>query len=215
MRRFFLFSLVLSTFVAGCAADRPLTAPGWQTRNVFHDNPVFLPATDHEFVWETIVDVVDDYFQIKHEEPVRLVGNGFTEGRLDTHPAVGSTIFEPWRRDSASRYEKLESTLQSIRRHAVVSVVVPPEGGHWVDVVVYKELEDVREPENASAGAATFRHDSSLTRVVSPVGSQEINDRWIRKGRDTALEQRILRQLIDRIGESPHPLASCQIRINE
>ena len=202
MRRLFLFALVFSAFVAGCAVDRPLTEPGWQTRNVFHDNPVFLLVTDHEFVWETMVDVVDDYFQIKQEEPVRLLGNVPTEGRLDTHPAVGSTIFEPWRRDSASRYEKLQSTLQSMRRHAVVRVV-PAQGGHLVDVAVYKELEDVVEPENASAGAATFRHDSSLTRVVNPVGSQEINDGWIPKGRDTALEQRILGQLIDRVGEAP------------
>jgi hypothetical protein len=203
MHRLPLFTLVFSALVLGCAVDRPLTDPGWQTRNVFHDNPVFLPVTDHEFVWETMVDVVDDYFQIKHEEPVRLVGDVPTEGRLDTFPAVGSTIFEPWRRDSASRYEKLESTLQSIRRHAVVRVWVPPQGGHLVDVAVYKELEDVVEPENASAGAATFRYDSSFTRVVSPVGSQEINDGWIPKGRDTALEQRILGQLIDRVGEAP------------
>ena len=199
MRRLFLFYLVFSAFVAGCAVDRTLSDPGWRTQNVFHDNPTFLPVTDHEFVWETMVDVVDDYFQIKQEEPVRAVGS---EGRLDTHPAVGSTIFEPWRRDSASQYEKLESSLQSMRRHAVVRVV-PAEGGHLVDVAVYKELEDVMEPENASAGAATFRHDSSLTRVVNPVGSQGINDGWIPKGRDTALEQRILGQLIDRIGKAP------------
>ena len=202
MRRLFQFCLVFLAFVAGCAVDRRLPDPGWRTQNVFHDNPTFLPVTDHEFVWETMVDVVDDYFQIKQEEPVRLVGNVLTEGRLDTRPAIGSTIFEPWRRDSASRYEKLESTLQSMRRHAVVRVV-PAEGGYLVDVAVYKELEDVVEPENASAGAATFRHDSSLTRVVTPVGSQEIHDGWIPKGRDTALEQRILGQLIDRAGEAP------------
>ena len=202
MNRLFLFSLVCSAFMGGCAVDRPLTDSSWQTRNVFHDNPVFLPVTDHEFVWETMVDVVDDYFQIKQEEPGRLLGNVLTEGRLDTLPAVGSTIFEPWRRDSASRYEKLQSTLQSIRRHAVVRVV-PAEGGHLVDVAVYKELEDVVEPQNPSAGTATFRHDSSLTRVVNPVGSQEINAGWIPKGRDTALEQRILGQLIERAGNAP------------
>jgi hypothetical protein len=84
----------------------------------------------------------------------------------------------------------------------VVSVVALPEGGHFVDVAVYKELEDVLEPENASAGAATFRHDASLTRVVTPIGSQEINDGWIPKGRDTALEQRILGQLVARVEEA-------------
>jgi hypothetical protein len=38
--------------------------------------------------------------------------------------------------------------------------------------------------------------------VVNPVGAQEINDGWIPKGRDTALEQRILKQLVDRVGEA-------------
>ncbi len=201
MRRLLPVTLILSAAVlSGCAVDRSLTDPGWQTQNVFHDNPVFLPVTDHEFVWETVVDVVDDYFPIRREEPVRFLGKEPTQGRLDTFPVVGSTIFEPWHRDSASSYEKLESTLQSIRRHAAVTVKPIKEGGYLVDVAVYKELEDVVEPENASAGNATFRYDSSLTRVVNPVGAQEINKGWIPKGRDTALEQRILGQLISRLG---------------
>ncbi len=199
MRRLLLITLILSVSSLGCAVDRSLTDPGWQTQNVFHENPAFLPATDHEFVWETVVDVVDDYFRIEREEPVRLLGQEPTQGRLDTFPTVGSTIFEPWHRDSASSYEKLESTLQSIRRRAVVRVI-PAEGGYLVDVAVYKELEDALEPEGASAGKATFRYDSSLTRVVNPVGAQEINDGWIPKGRDAALEQRILGQLISRLG---------------
>ena len=53
---------------------------------------------------------------------------------------------------------------------------------------------------DASAGDATFRHDSSLTRVVNPVGDQETNAGWIKQGRDTALEQRILGQLLARMG---------------
>ena len=202
MRRLLSVALILSASLLGCAGNRSLTDPGWQTQNVFHDNPTFLPVTDHEFVWETTVDVVDDYFRIEREEPVRLMGSAPTEGRLDTFPAVGSTLFEPWRRDSASRYEILESTLQSMRRYAVVRVI-PAQGGYLVDVAVYKELEDALEPENASAGKATFRNDSSLTRVVSPAGTQRINDGWIPKGRDSALEQRILGQLIDRVGGDP------------
>ena len=42
-----------------------------------------------------------------------------------------------------------------MRRRAVVRVI-PAQGGHWVDVAVFKELEDVVKPEHATAGAATF-----------------------------------------------------------
>lgn len=198
MRRLIAVGIALLS-VAGCTVNPPVTSPGWETTNVFQNNPVLLPVADHERAWELVVDVVDDYFKIEREEPVRLVGNVVTEGRLDTFPAVGSTMFEPWRRDSANPYEKLESTLQSIRRHATVRVR-PAQGGYQVEVAVFKELEDVVQPAHTTAGAAIFRNDSSLTRVVSPVGEQEVHEGWIPMGRDTALEQRIIQQLMARAG---------------
>jgi len=198
MRRLIAVGIALLA-VAGCTVNPPVTSPAWQTAGVFQNNPALLPVADHERAWELVVDVVDDYFKIEREEPVRVVGSVVTEGRLDTFPAVGSTIFEPWRGDSANSYEKLESTLQSIRRYATVRVR-PGQGGYEVDVAVFKELEDVVQPAHATAGAATFRNDSSLTRVVSPVGEQEIHEDWIPMGRDLALEQRMIQDLMARAG---------------
>ena len=106
-----------------------------------------------------MVDVVDDYFRIEHEEPVRMVGNMLTEGNITTVPEVSPTIFEPWRHDTVDPQQRIENTLQSMRRRAVVRVI-PAQGGHWVEVQVFKELEDVVRPEHATAGAATFRYDS-------------------------------------------------------
>jgi hypothetical protein len=194
IRRVASFGLLLAA-AAGCTVAPPVTNPAWQTSNVFRENPVLLPIADPELAWETVVDVVDDYFKIDREEPLRLGGN--LQGRLDTFPEVGSTLFEPWRHDSANSYEKLESTLQSIRRYATVQVS-PAQGGYLVDVAVFKELEDVVRPMHSSAGAATFRNDSSLTRVVDTIGEQDIHEGWIPLGRDTALEQRIIQQLMAR-----------------
>ncbi len=209
MRRFIPVGL-LALVLSGCATyapGPPIDGPMWPAAGVLYDNPVLLPIGDHVCVWEAVVDVVDDYFKIEREEPVRHVDGILTLGRLETFPEVGSTIFEPWRRDSANSYEKLESTLQTIRRQATVRVT-PAEGGYWAEVVVFKELEDVVQPAHATAGAATFRNDSSLTRVVSPIGEQEINEDWIPKGRDMALEQRIIEQLLARVGAArPAPLA--------
>lgn len=182
-------------FAGGCARGLAYSPPlGFPTPNAYVSNPLFVPANDHQVVWEALVDVVDDYFKIEREEPVRQIGAVLTEGRLDTFPEVGSTLFELWRGDSASPQEQLESTLQSVRRYAQVKVA-PDQGGYWVTVEVYKELEDVIRPAHSTAGAATFRNDSSLARVTNPVGDQDINQGWIPQGRDAALEQRILTQL--------------------
>jgi len=204
MRSLLVTGLLLATF-SGCAPTPPWTEPLGPPVTIFHDNPMLLPIADPQQAWETVVDVVDDYFAIEREEPVRLVGDTPTEGRLDTYPKVAATIFEPWGLDSAGPQARVESTLQSIRRRAAVRVV-PAEGGYWVDVAVFKELEDVRRPEFATAGAATFRYDASLTRVVNPVGEQEINAGWIPQGRDVALEQRILGHLLARSGQLAVPI---------
>jgi hypothetical protein len=175
------------------ASALPASAPA------YYQNPALVPSGDHEFIWETIADVVDDYFKIDKEQPVRLVGQVPTDGLLTTFPEVGSTIFEPWRRDSVTRRDKIECTLQSIRRQAEVRVV-PSQQGYMVEVIVYKELEDVRIPNQASAGDATFRYDSSLTRVVDSMAQRDPKEGWIDQGRDPGLEQRILSEILARTG---------------
>ncbi len=164
-----------------------------------YQNPVFVPAADPLYVWETVVDVIDDYFRIEREEPLRVMGSTITEGRLETFPEVSPTVFEPWRQDVAGRYELMENTLQSMRRRASVRVA-PTSGGYLVEVAVTKELEDLRRPERATAGAATFRYDSTLSRVVNPADESEQSQGWISQGRDTALEQKILGHIQSRFG---------------
>jgi hypothetical protein len=186
----------LVVVVAGCASVPEWTEPR-PTVPIAFENPVQIPPIDEQVLWETLVEVTHDYFQIEREEPVRRLGGTLTEGRLDTFPEVASTLFEPWRHDSADQYEKLEATLQSIRRRAQIRVV-PSAAGFSIDVAVFKELEDVTHPAHAASGTATFRNDATLTRVVSPVGEQEINKGWIPLGRDPVLEQRIIAQLRDR-----------------
>ena len=201
MRIHVLSRLALLALV-GCATRPTWTAPPASSMAPSFQNPSLVPGSEPEQVWENVVDVVDDYFRVEHEEPVRMVGGILTEGRLDTFPLVGATLLEPWRHDSAGPYEKWESTLQSIRRRAVVRVM-PAERGFWVEVVVFKELEELAQPEMATAGEATLRYDSGLTRVVNPIVEQPIEEGWIPLGRDTALEQRILGQILARFGSAP------------
>jgi hypothetical protein len=162
------------------------------------ENPMFVPALDREFLWNQAVDAVDDYFRIEREERVRLIGGVLTEGRIDTFPITGSTIFEPWRRDSTPGYEKFHATFQSIRRRALVRVI-PTEGGYLLEVAVQKELEDLDKPEHATAGGATLRHDGSLVRQEGASGRYSATLGWIPLGRDLTLEQRILADLRARL----------------
>jgi len=174
------------------------------------DNPVFLPVAlnDYERVFDGIVDVVGDYFRIDREDPVRLVGNTLLEGRIDTFFVTGATLFEPWEHNSANEYDRLESTLQSIRRKAIIKIKPEPTGGFKVEVFVYKELENLKQPEHSTAGAATFRNSISQERVINPDDTAVANVGWIPQGRDTALEQRIINQLLYRftVDGSPIPV---------
>ncbi len=158
-------------------------------------NPLFIPVTNQDLAWEQIVDVVDDYFRIERENRVQLIGNVVTEGRIDTFPQVGATWLEPHRPDSVGYESRWQSTFQTIRRRAVLRVI-PSQGGYLVDVAVYKELEDLPRPEHATAGAATFRHDSSLpSRLDENVRRTRFSELWLPQGRDPAVEQQILAEI--------------------
>jgi hypothetical protein len=162
-------------------------------------NPIFVPVTNQDWAWEQIVDVVDDYFRVERESRVQLVGNVATEGRIDTFPQVGATVVEPHRPDSVGRYNRFESTFQTVRRRALVRVI-PEQGGYLVDLTVQKELEDLPHPEQAAAGAVSFRNDNPLsTRLDEKVSRTRLSDYWIPLGRDTECEQQILAEIQARL----------------
>ncbi|PQO36562.1 hypothetical protein C5Y97_12730 [Blastopirellula marina] len=156
-------------------------------------------------MWEQIVDAVDDNFRIKDEQRVRVVAGQLTEGRLETFPTIGSTLFEPWRTDSTRGYEKLESTLQTIRRTVIVRVL-PEQGGYLIDVEVRKELEDLRGRPTDVADIDLLRHDGTLR--MDPQGrpiQQTQTLGWIPLGRDYELEQRLIQDIRARLAACGAP----------
>jgi hypothetical protein len=165
-------------------------APGLQ-------NPLLVPAVDREVVWEQVTDALDDYFTIQREERVRQVGDVVLEGRIETFPVGGATLLEPWRKDSTPGPERLQSTLQSIRRRAVVRVT-PTSGGYLIDLAVYKELEDLASPQHATVGRARVRHETTLDRNENEIGADSFTLGWIPVGRDVTLEQQILQEIRER-----------------
>lgn len=164
-------------------------------------NPLTIPGRDPYQVWETVVDVIRLYFdRIENEYPCQRNGEVITEGLLKTYPQIGATFFEPWRRDTVNMEERQESTVQTMRRIASIRVRYVGQG-YAVDVRVEKELEDLAKPSMAQLPSATFRLDTQLPPVNDPIAVQGYHKGWIPQGRDTALEQEILRQLQMRLGQ--------------
>jgi hypothetical protein len=169
---------------------------------VRHPNPVFVPVQNPEVLHNALVDVVDDHLRIETEERVRIIDNTMTVGVITTYKEMSSTIAEPWRSDTVSFYDKLESTFQTYRRYARV-MMVPVEGGFNVEIHVFKDLEDVPKPLNAPAGSGVLRNETSQTHVQIPVTQQPMVTGWIPMGRDLNLEQKMINQLFVRLGLQP------------
>jgi hypothetical protein len=153
-------------------------------------NPVFVPAGHYEMAWERTVDAIHDFkFPIERESK--------PGGVIETGYVVGSSVFEPWNRDSVGFDNRLESTFQSIRRRARVTIS-PAQGGFLVGVEAYKEQEDVQGPVANSSGGASFQINQPLQRDLNLVVGQAAPSGWIARGRDPALEHAMLARIRSR-----------------
>lgn len=172
------FVLVL---VGGCVT--PLSTQ----QAAYLSNPLILPAGSDEVAWEKTVEVLHEYqFLIARENKL--------DGVIETKYKVGAGMLEPWHRDAVGIEERLEGSLQSVRRRAFVSLSRSPNG-YVVSVEVFKELEDLDGLAANSAGGATFQESSPLERDLNQVIGQSARSNWLPQGRDARLEQALLSSL--------------------
>lgn len=160
-------------------------------------NPLMLPPADDSFVWLQVVDVVDDYFRIRSEQPVQNRGEVVLDGRLETVYLAGATLSEPWRKESTKGFERLQSTLQSIRRRAIVTVR-PTGAAYEIEVVVQKEVEETDRSQDSISDTPS-RRDNTVARRGTTIGGGPTTIGWIPLGRDESLEQRILQDILGRV----------------
>ncbi len=171
-------------------------------------NPAHVGAVDPTFLWQQIVDTVDDYFRIASEQPARRENDTWIEGRLRSHPEVSGTIFEPWRHDAMRGLERLQSTFQTVRRTATVRVV-PEATGYLIDVVVLKEQEDIDKAQFANAGISS-QSSLGMDNNVDNRPNLQFNPTqstlgWYEIGRDRQLEQRIMENILGRVTNVEEP----------
>ncbi len=180
--RFFLatFASLIACGSSGCATIGGARA--------IAENPMVVPSSDFETVWKAAVVAVDQYFDIASEDRVQR--------KIVTQPKPGATLLEPWEGDSVGFRERLECTLQTIRRVAIITVQPAPTGQGWaVKVVVYKELEDLLQPDRQAVGRAVFNNQFPLSPSREVVGPVQAPAFWIRRGQDNKLEQAILAKI--------------------
>lgn len=152
-------------------------------------SPLMVPTKDREFLWERSVDVLHDYlFEIARENKQAQY--------IETEYKVGASLLEPWHKDSASLDERLESSLQSIRRKVLIHFTPAHDvGGYFVSVEAFKESEDPYGLTANSPGGATFQEHTALQRDLTRVVGETRPSGWISIGRDRVLEQALKEDL--------------------
>jgi hypothetical protein len=157
------------------------------------ENPLYLaqgPQPEvYDKIFQKVLDVVDDIW------PDQIAYTNRYEGRIETHPAVAPGIEQPWKPGSPDFGQRLLATCQSIRHRCIVLITTADEGGYWIDVKVLKELEDVPVPVRSTAGAASFRMNSTVERQFEVIEQTIYESNWIPLPRDYKLEQVILERL--------------------
>jgi len=188
----------------GCASYEPFTAREftWRLNAPQPHNPIFVENYDHEFLWAIVVDVIDTHFEIERQIPMRLHGNVLTEGHIQTKPKIGASLAEFWHADSVGFAERLDSTLQTIRRRVEVHIV-PETGGYTIDVRVFKELEDNPQPLRAVANASNLRFRDDANEFADRIDINPSAAGWFIIERDTALEHRLLLEIVYRLQNPP------------
>jgi hypothetical protein len=153
------------------------------------DNPVFVPLGPPSYgvVFEKVLDIVNDYFEISYSNRY--------DGRIETYPRIAPGLEQLWKPGSPDGYERLLASFQTIRYRGQVLIQPADDGGFFIQVIVYKELEDLEKPTRATAGAASFRSDPTIERQYEVVDPIVIDHRWIPKGRETHVEQMILQRI--------------------
>ena len=152
-------------------------------------NPLPIRATNDDVLWERTVDVLHDFqFIVAREDRSARV--------IETDYKVGSGCLEPWHKESVGVANRLESTLQSIRRKVRISLLPTDAAGSFVVAVeALKEREDLPGLAANSPGAATFQESTPLERDLNPVVGQSTASGWLPVGRDLDLEQAIVAKL--------------------
>jgi hypothetical protein len=184
-RRLTFAGLLLLATLAGCRS-----APREAFISVARV-PIDLTQPAADDVWEGMKDVLRrDLFTLD-----RVDRHG---GVITTRPEISRQLFEFWRRDARSLYEKLKSGINPLRRYVVVRATPDEDlpGTTLLEVAVYKQRLTSPDRQFNSSGAAYQFFDPDLPSTTGAPSVGLADERWIDLGRDPDLEDYYLRQFL-------------------
>lgn len=122
-------------------------------------------------------------------------------GIVTTSPETSQHFFEFWRHDVATWTDAWEASLNPLRRRVEVTVTRADEN-RWtqLSVAVFKErLSSPDRQFNSTAAAYQFFGESLPSTTGDPKVTSH-DERWLDQGRDAAMEDYLLRVILERAG---------------
>jgi len=124
-------------------------------------------------------------------------------GVMTTLPEGSQHFFEIWRKDVATRTDWWAATLNPIRRWVEASISPGEDGLTKLVVVVHKERLSSPDRQFNNSGAAFQYFAESLPSTTGLARVTAADDRWLDLGRDPAMEDRLLHDMLNGAGLEP------------
>jgi hypothetical protein len=177
--------LAIGFSCAGCLSTPPAGSIGGAST-------IQVSDAHRDLLWERAIVVLNrNHFQVARESKL--------EGIIESEYRGGSNLLEPWHPDSVGYANRLESSLQSIRRKIVIHMQTAGPGLMTILVRADKEIEDLPGIAANYEGGATFSESQPLNRDLNQVVGQSGPSRWLPIGRDPLLEHKLLNEIHGRI----------------
>ncbi len=177
----------------GCLSTPPSDNPlllrsvNGQVENPVMISPGVTTPDAYAQVFEKVLDVIDDYFEIAY-------ANRY-DGRIIGQPKIAPGFDRVWINGSPDLAERLFVTFQTVRYRCFAQIRAAEQGGYLVQVTVYRELKDEGRPLMAPSGSV-FRDSATVDRqfaVVDPTIA--VDGPWIPKGRELSIEDELLKRI--------------------
>jgi hypothetical protein len=178
-----LMLLSLALMTAGCSHAASQAA---------QQNPASLTTADQAAVRTAAVAVLEDLnFQVQTPSP--------SPQEIETLPLVSAYPLEFWRKDVRTSADRAESAIHTMRRTVKV-LLDSGRGQTTVEVIVHRERLSLPDAVNAKSAVEAYAVFAD-SRTYQEVAEQHWGrgEAWMDCGRDPALEQYILEQLVRRL----------------
>ncbi len=175
--------LLLCAAQGGCLAQRRSEYRVSESISITQRSP------EADQLWEAIQETLR-----RHRFPLDRVDR--RAGVITSRPVTSQHFFEFWRHDVDTRYDLVDATLNPTRRRVEVSVTAAEEQT-WTQlaVVVHKQRLSSPDRQFNSTGAAYQYFGDSLPSTTGLIQVTSEYDEWLDRGRDPAMEARLLRAI--------------------